>query len=507
MNVNLWPFQEEAKHVLRQNILQGVRRQILCSPTGSGKTEIAMSIVNDVVEKGNRCMFVVDRQTLVRQTAQRFARAGIDHGMVMGNDTYRVHAKALVCSAQTLESRGCFDTLPKPDLVFFDECHEIRKALVNAAKEKDLLTIGLSATPLSLGLDQYYETIVNTTTTQELIGNGYLAPLKVIGPRHSVIDTQGLAVNSGEWNKKQLSSRVLRIVGQLVPMWKEKTKQFFGGPVQTIVFCPSVPDSQKTAESFRAAGYDFEVVHYKQSSKQKQEIIERFRREKHVGLVSCVALTKGFDVPGTRCMVDAYPLRSSLAMHVQKLGRVMRKAEGKEFGLVIDHAENFTRFYEEAAQFFEKGCEGFVTERKKKRKKGKKELQVADRTCLECEIVLQPTEYKCPECGKERLTKRDESIMRVNGQMDVVAELIGQKRMDELPNGDDEGWWWKQICIATAVKIDDPSRARKRALAVYRNTFGKWPTGSYQHLHDRSPHPHVLHLLDRSYQRWIQKQK
>ena len=35
----LWDFQAEAVQALRDNISDGVRNQILCAPTGSGKTD------------------------------------------------------------------------------------------------------------------------------------------------------------------------------------------------------------------------------------------------------------------------------------------------------------------------------------------------------------------------------------------------------------------------------------------------------------------------------------
>ena len=490
--ISLYPFQAQSKNELREALRRGLRRIVLCSPTGSGKTEIAMSIVADVARKGGRCTFVVDRQTLVRQTSDRFNRAGIRHGMLMGADTHTTWSKVIVACSPTLENRGWAG--PPPDLTIIDECHDIRKQIVEKVRAENLRVIGLSATPLTRGLGEWYERIVNVTTTRNLIAEGYLAPLKIVGPKE-VIDTSGLAVTGGEWKKDDLTKRVLRIVGDIVPTWVEQTSRHFGGVVQTIVFCPSVAESQQTADAFKAAGYDFRVIYYKQSADEKHRIIERFRRGEHIGLISCVALTKGFDVPGTRCLIDAYPLRASLAMHIQKLGRVMRRSEGKEYGLVIDHAENYLRFEAEANEFFSQGCNAFV-EKVKGKRKGIREIPL-DRQCLKCRIILEPTEYKCPLCGTLRPTNRSKSIERVSGPMGVVAELIGQ---GNLPEGELD--WWVEICAAVCeTHPADTTRARKKAYAVYKATFSEWPSGRFRVI-NRAPHPAAKRLVSASFNQW-----
>ena len=186
--VSLWPFQKESKDALRANLRKGIRRQVLCSPTGSGKTRIAISITQDAQLKGNRVLFVCDRQTLVMQTSDRFSDAGVEHGLAMGEATHGRHQKIQIASAQTLERRGflfasapakkagpdLFEEHPEipPDLVFVDECHTVRRKLMTALLAANVPLIGLSATPFTKGLGEIYQDVVNVTTTNELIHNG-----------------------------------------------------------------------------------------------------------------------------------------------------------------------------------------------------------------------------------------------------------------------------------------------------------------------------------------------
>lgn len=502
--VELYPYQKDAVQALRDGINRGLRRQVLCAPTGSGKTEIAMRIVADAMLKGSRCVFVADRQVLVEQTSGRFASSSIKHRIVMGEHTPRwmqrlvQEEQTLVCSAQTLESRG-FGWVGRPDLVIIDECHEIRKKLVAAVKEEDICTIGLSATPFVPKLGKHYEDVVNVTTTNELVRTGYLAPLKVVGAQDEV-DVAGLRLtNSGEWVRREVGERVAQIVGSIVPEWERRYMEYYGFPAPTIVFCPTVADSEATAEKFQQAGYDFQVVHHKQPGKVKDRLVRRFKRGEFIGLVNCCVLTKGFDAPETRIMVDAYPLRKSLAMHVQKVGRVMRTAEGKDFGLVIDHAGNWLGFMDDTHKVFAEGCPTLKNEKLAKSTRKPPE-QTKDHKCRECGFIMPRSAKRCPACGAERPRPRGRLVERAGklGEIDVV-----DGKGKALPY---DGDWWVEICaVATQLNPTDMKKARKMAFAKYNGIFGKGPGRYFEPVH-RPPHPKVERYCYNQYRRWQRRQ-
>ena len=330
----LRPYQVDAVGRLRDNMRRGVRRQVLSAPTGSGKTVIAMAMVKAAAERGKRVAFVCDRISLVDQTSERFAQAGIRHGMVMSDRTAGAGMQVVVCSAQTLESRG----VGEYDLVVIDECHELRRKLL-AGIHEDAWTIGLSATPMAQGMGEHYGAVVNIASTNALIRDGFLVPLRVIAPE-TAVDVTGLAPTStGEWAREAVGERALRIVGDVVAEWERVCREMFGGHEQpTIAFGASVADCEAMAERFRAAGHPFEAVTYKRGADENQDAIRRYRLGELRGLVSCMSLSRGFDVPETAILIDCYPLRKSLVTALQRLGRVMRPADGKRDGVLIDHA-------------------------------------------------------------------------------------------------------------------------------------------------------------------------
>ena len=237
-----WPHQVRSKEKLRENLRLDILRQLLCVPTGGGKTEIAMSIIVDAYLKGSHTAFICDMQTLVHQTSERFANAGIPHGVAMGQTTHGRNELIQICSAQTLETRG-FLTAGMPmlegvyaerplKLAILDECHVVRRQLIATLIDKKIPIIGLTATPLTDGLDSIYQAIVNVTTTEKLIKEGYLAPLRVVSPKARV-DTKNVRQNEkGEWVREDLSNRVLRIVGEIVPEWERADERVFRGAGQ-----------------------------------------------------------------------------------------------------------------------------------------------------------------------------------------------------------------------------------------------------------------------------------
>ena len=107
--LSLWRFQEEAIDMLRVVLRSGKRRIILCAPTGSGKTEMAIHLIQEAQAKGSRVTL---------------ASYGIEHGYAQGINTRGRRER--VAMAQTIEKREFFTDL---DLLIIDECHIQRKAI------------------------------------------------------------------------------------------------------------------------------------------------------------------------------------------------------------------------------------------------------------------------------------------------------------------------------------------------------------------------------------------
>lgn len=485
--IELRPYQLESIDALRQGLRRGHRRQILCAPTGSGKTHIAGRLISDAVaDRGSKCVFVADRIVLVHQTSQRFYDLGIQHGVVQGGNTFGAYHDVQVCSIQTLLARK---RVPQCDFVIIDEAHTMYRGGLDFLRNMDVPVIGLTATPFTKGLGDFYSNVVNVVTTNDLLNEidpstdaPFLAPLR---PYAAVeIDMTGAKTNNaGEWSDATVSERVSRVVGDVPSTWVERTQQVFGYAPKTLVFSATVDDGALLVRAFQNAGYDFRQSTYRDDAERTTRMVNEFARGRFTGLVSVDKFTKGFDVPDVECIVIARPYRKSLSKVIQILGRGMRSSPGKEFCLVLDHGGNMRGFQTQIADFYANGCNELERNIDVVRRK----VTPTERKQSECKcgfIFVDPTLLNCPSCGADKPRRVAATEAAAAGTM--VSVDLAQKTGDRQEWRHDERWTWAHLC-ATARELkrrelddpDDDGRVYKLAGAQFRTMYGYWPKLKY----------------------------
>ena len=458
--LELRPYQVEAVQGLRDGLRAGHQRQILCAPTGSGKTEMAFHLIEEARAKGSRVAFVCDRRVLVQQTHERMSNYGIPHGVIMADETYGRREQILVCSAQTIEKREFW---PDLDILIIDEAHTKREKIMTFAREWGGPTIGLTATPLAEGLGDTYSNVVNVTTTNKLLADDYLAPIRAY--QCVEIDMQGAKKIGGEWTDSEVHARAKSITGDVVSEWVRNTQLHFGKPVKTLLFSSTVAHGADLCAAFQAAGYDFRQSTYRDSGDDTVRMVNRFKASEFQGLVSVDKFVKGFDVPDVLCLVGVRPYSSSLMSFLQQLGRGMRTSPGKEYALYLDHAGNFQGWLEEVLEFWDKGVAELTPEKEKKQRKEGHERQ--DSVCV-CGYIMPPGETICPSCGREM--KRRSNHATRPGRMEEVV-MSGSREWRENPR-----WVWHHICAMANHWQRNATSSRKFALAQYRTMYGDWPS-------------------------------
>ena len=460
MGLELREYQSSSLDGLRKGFAAGYKAQMLYLPTGGGKTECAIALLDATNKKGNRAAMILDRIILCDQTSQRLEKYDIDHGVLQaGHWRYRPAERIQVCSAQTLEKRGSF---PGLTLMIVDEAHAMRTQTVEFIKNNpDIKVIGLSASPFTKGLGNVYEHVVSTVTTKELVDQKVLCPLRVFVAKE--IDMTGAKKVAGEWSQAESTKRGMQITGDIVSEWIKKTHEIFGKPRKTIIFCSGVEHGTDLSKKFAAEGYNFISVSYQDDGDFKRDVIEDFSKpdtEIH-GLIATDILTKGFDVPDVMIGVSARPFSKSLSSHVQQMGRVMRGCAGKEFALWLDHSGNYLRFREEWDEIYNNGVHELDDGREKaKKEKTDKEKEAAK--CPKCGHLWTVGADSCLHCGYTR--EKRSLVEEVPGEMEELKQAPSRESKQE---------WWSMCHYM--VKYGGWSNSR--ALATYRDKFGVWPKG------------------------------
>lgn len=521
--INLYDYQSRAVEALRENIKNGIRTQVLCAPTGSGKTVMATYLIKAARLKGSRAMFLCDRVALINQTSNTLDQYGIPHGVIQASHwRNRPDELIQVVSQNTLERRGWPTGV---DLMIVDECHTMRAQTTEQIKNSSARVIGLTATPFTPGMADVYEEIVSVTTTNKLIDEGKLCPFTIFAP--ATINTEGVKVNKfGEWAEGEIQDRAIRVVGDVVEnYWK------YGHPRKFIAFGHTIRHCEEIRNALMGSGVRCELYVSETPDAERQLILDEYRKPDSaiLGLVSVAALSKGFDVPDVSCLIIARPLRKSKSEHIQIIGRGLRAdpANPDKKCVIIDHAENCVRFGGFMADFFENSVDGLPQEEKKSRKKlpfydyyetylegdgvrhngnewvatctiGPARIPGSDnawfqtnieeeqwKRCPKCHHVHKPRK-SCPECGFEYPRK---SIIHEEGQLTNI-EMIAAAKTDQMR------WYAGILYSAHRFRMQKPDGW---AAHKFRDKFGIWPSPAVKQTPPRAPDSDVAGWLQHKY--------
>jgi len=330
-----WAFQKTAVRQVFASLREN-KSCILQMPTGSGKTHVAMDIIERGLKHGKRIAFCVDRITLLDQTLDHFIERGFHIGVMQGDHPLsNAAAPVQIVSLQTLARRGR-KRWPEVDLFIIDEAHCNYKIIKEVMDTWDALKyIGLSATPFTRGLGLVWDDLVVATTTAELIEKGYLSDYEAYAPCQP--DLTNVRRSGADYAANDLEERMNTLTGDIVAHYVAH-----GNNGKALYFTPTVAYAQSLALEFEQAGIDSDHVSGYDTDERRQDSMEKFRDGRTQVMVNCEVLTKGFDQPDIMVGGLCRPTRS-LSLHIQMCGRFIRAFEGKKKALILDHAGNIER--------------------------------------------------------------------------------------------------------------------------------------------------------------------
>ena len=469
--LTLRPYQSLAVQNLRAALAGGASRVMLCSPTGSGKTEIGMALVKGALAKRKRVAFLCNRIHLVTQTSRRFTKAGIRHGIIQGANTARIYEDVLIGSIQTIAKRG----MPDVDIILIDESHCVAgskeyRAVIAAAK--GALVIGLSATPYARGLGKHYnelggalfEQMVVAATIPELIADGFLVDVEVYAP--SEPDMTGIKQAKNAFGDMDYTDADVgratdkpELIGDIVKHWLKLAN---GTP--TVCFASNIAHSQHIVEQFVAAGVPAEHIDCYTSDDDRAAILKRIETGETLIISNVGILAEGWDFPACRTLILARPTRS-LIRYIQMSGRVLRPHAGKHRALILDHSGTVARLGFPTDEFPLELDDG--TPRKSS---GSDRVTPLPKACPSCSYMKST--HKCPICG-----------FAPARQSDVVVEdgdLVLLKKKPKATKMDKQSFYSQLIAIAESKGYREGWISHK-----YKEYFGVWPRG----LHDTAAEP------------------
>lgn len=459
MTFNLRPYQADAIAELRR-LLAEFMRVCLYSPTGSGKTEIAIAIIFLVLGKGKRVLFLVNRIELCTQASRRFHAAGIEHGVIQGENSTSIGAPVVIASIQTVARRG----VPGADLILIDEAHGVPgcKAYRDLLfKLNNVPVIGLTATPYSPGMGKPYkelggplfEKLVPAATIRELINLGYLVDIDVYAP--SEPDLRGVKIVAGDYAEKELGEAVDKpdLVGDIVSHYLRLAKG-----TSAVVFATNRAHSRHIVEGFLAAGITAEHIDCHTPDDERQAILERVRTGQTTIISNVGILAEGWDHPACSTLILARPTRS-LIRYLQMVGRILRPYPGKARALILDHSGTVARL-----GFPTDDLPLLLDDGTPKQSGKQQRADVLPKKCPKCSYMKPAKVHICPSCSFA--PERQNEVVVGDG------ELVKMERNKPSTKSA------KQHVYSQLLFIERKHHYRAGwAANQYRSFFGVWPKG------------------------------
>lgn len=339
--IRLRDYQQEALEKVLLESNEGVKRQVIALPTGSGKTVIMSGIAKAV---NKRTLILAHRQELIDQTVDklRLVWPEISVGVCMA-ERDEVDAQVVVGSVQSccrwkrlkrLKAQGF-------ELLIVDECHhaiaQSYQDIINTlgfGEGTTKLLLGVTATPDRGGLGMIFDKITFARSISTMISSGYLAP--VIGRKILTNFTlEKVCTRNGDFAIEELSEAVNTSERNAFIVAKFK---IYAPERKSIAFCVDVQHCKDLAAAFQAEGINCQAIWGDMPSNDRKRVLEDLKYGRIQVATSCGVLCEGFDEPSVTAVIMARPTRSK-TLYTQSIGRGLRTHLGKENCLVLDFCD------------------------------------------------------------------------------------------------------------------------------------------------------------------------
>ena len=452
----LYPHQADAIDALKASLRTGHKRPMLQCPTGFGKTVLAASVIRGALAKNNRVIFVVPAVSLIDQTVRSFYADGIhDIGVIQAqHELTNPSMPVQVASVQTLAKRR----IPHADLVVIDEAHRWFKFYESWMAEWDAVPfVGLSATPWTRGLGRWYDDLIISATTQDLIDSGFLSPFRVFAPSHP--DLTGVRTVAGDYHEGDLAGAMDKplLVADVVDTWRK-----LGENRNTLCFAVNRAHANHLRKQFELAGVPAGYIDAYTERDERDQIRDALHRGDIRVVCNVGCLTTGIDWD-VRCIVLARPTKSEM-LFTQIIGRGLRTAPGKSDCLILDHSDTHLRLGFVTDIYHDRLCDG----KRKDPSEPTERKEPLPKDCAHCGYLKAPKVHACPMCGFA--PERQSDVEVVDGKL---TELDARRK---AKNNRDKSWPEK-IAFIGQLRSYAESTGKKPGWVAhkYREYTGVWP--------------------------------
>lgn len=347
---------------LKKILASGEERALLISATGTGKTYASAFAMRELGFK--RVLFLVHRGQLARQTKKSYEKVfanSVSMGLV-GAGYHEYDADYVFATVQTLNRDEHLLQYDKNtfDCIILDEAHHVpadtyQKIMKHFTPK---LWLGMTATPDKRddnveGRNVYelfnYQ-IAYEIRLQQAMEENLLCPFHYFGISDLSIIGDDEKANR-DFTMLTSDERVKHIITQA------NYYGYSGERVKGLIFCSSIKETEELSAKFNKIVnpetgelYRTIALNGSASEQERQEAFERLAMNKNEAyenrqpldyIFSVEILNEGVDIVEVNQVIMLRPTQSPIVF-IQQLGRGLRKANGKEYVVILDFIGNYT---------------------------------------------------------------------------------------------------------------------------------------------------------------------
>ena len=332
---------------------RGASRALLISATGTGKTYASAFAVRHLGPK--RILFLAHREQVLKQSIASYKRVlgrTRTYGLLSGT-SHDTTADFLFATMQTM-SRDAYLKQFSPldfDVIVIDEVHRAGSASYQKimAHFMPKLYLGMTASPdRPDGFDIYKlfdNEIAYEIRLQGALENNLLCPFHYFGITDLIVDGESIDEMT-DFNRLVSDVRVDYVIEQA------KLYGYSGSRVKGLVFCSTNREAQELSSKFNQRGFSTLALSGADSQDARESAIARLVRNTSDGpshdaldyIFTVDIFNEGVDIPEVNQVIMLRPTESPIVF-VQQLGRGLRKANDKEFVVVLDFIGNYANNY------------------------------------------------------------------------------------------------------------------------------------------------------------------
>lgn len=340
-----------------KNILElranNVSKALLLSATGTGKSYASAFAARELEPR--RLLFLVHREQIAKQTIKSYSKifgSSKTYGLVSGNS--REMDADFVFSTMQMMAKPEIHKQFKPgefDIIILDECHHAGSESYQRIMQyfKPDFWLGMTASPDTNQYDIYSifdHNIAYEIRLQQALEEDLLCPFHYFGITDLEINGEVFDDNAGLRNFANLISddRVKYII--------EKAEYFgySGDRVKGLIFCSRKEEARELSRKFNQCRkkngecYCTEVLTGEDNPARREEVCSRLIDEGNANRLDYIftvdIFNEGVDLPEINQIIMLRPTESPIVF-IQQLGRGLRKADGKEYVVILDFIGNY----------------------------------------------------------------------------------------------------------------------------------------------------------------------